>query len=69
MEILSNRLKTISLLLVVSGLAFGQAIDPVCSAISPDAAKRQFDVASVKPAERIQFPFPSNACHDGRAWH
>jgi uncharacterized protein (TIGR03435 family) len=34
----------------VSGLAFGQAVAP-CSAISPDAAKRQFDVASVKRGE------------------
>ena len=43
-------MKTILLLLAMSGLAFGQAIS-LCSAISPDAAKRQFDVASVKPAE------------------
>jgi uncharacterized protein (TIGR03435 family) len=43
-------MKTILLLLVISGLCFGQAVSS-CSAISPDAAKRQFDVASVKPAE------------------
>jgi hypothetical protein len=53
--------KTIPLLLALSGLAFGQAIAPGCSAISPDAAKRQFEVASVRPAERIQFPFARNA--------
>ena len=37
MEVLLNPLKTLPLLLVVSGLAFGQAIAP-CSAISPNAA-------------------------------
>lgn len=44
-------MKTIPLLLAISGLAFGQAMAPGCSAISPDDARRQFDVASVKPGE------------------
>jgi uncharacterized protein (TIGR03435 family) len=56
MEILLNPLKTIPLLLVLSGMAFGQANAPGCSAISPDAALRQFDVASVKPAEPLTPP-------------
>ncbi len=43
-------MKTITLLLAVSGIAFGQPTS-ACSAISSDAARRQFDVASVKPAE------------------
>src|SRR3569833_2377205 len=46
---------TIPLLLAVSGLAFGQAISQ-CSAVSPDAAKRQFDVASVQ-REPLTRPF------------
>lgn len=61
MAILSNPLKTIHLLLVLSGLAFGQAVAPGCSAISPDGAKRQFDVVSVKPAEPLTPPFARNA--------
>lgn len=47
MEILFHPLKRILLILLVSGVSFGQAIGP-CSPISPEAAKRQFDVASVK---------------------
>jgi len=47
-----NPFKTLPLLLVMSGLAFGQATAP-CSAISPDAAKRQFDAASVKRGEPL----------------
>jgi uncharacterized protein (TIGR03435 family) len=54
-------MKTIHLLLLLSGLAFGQAVAPGCSAISPDAAKRKFDVASVKRAERLAPPFARNA--------
>ncbi len=45
-------MKTILFFLVMPGLAFGQRTAPVgCQAISADAAKRQFDVVSVKPAE------------------
>jgi len=44
----------------MSGLAFGQTTVPVCTAISPDAAKRQFDVASVKPGGPIVLPYSGN---------
>ena len=55
--VLADRvMKTIPLLLAVSGLAFGQAVAPGCSAISPDAAKKQFEAASVKPAEPLKPP-------------
>jgi uncharacterized protein (TIGR03435 family) len=59
MEILFHPLKTILLILVVSGTAFGQVIGlGPCSPITPDAAKRQFDVASVKrePARPVNGP-------------
>ncbi len=46
-------MKTLPLFLLASGLAFGQAIPSACVAISPDAAKRQFDAASVKRAEPL----------------
>ena len=60
-DILFNPMKTIPLLLAMSGLVFGQSISQ-CSAISPEAAKRQFEVASAKPGEP---PRP----YDGRPYN
>ncbi len=54
MQIVFNRIKTVPLLLVLSGLAFGQANRPGCLAISPDAAKLQFDAASVKRVDPLE---------------
>jgi len=53
MQILFNAVKTIPLLLVVPGLAFGQANRAGCLAISADAAKLQFDAASVKRVDPL----------------
>ncbi len=69
MEILLNPVKAISLLLVASGLAFGQGVAPGCATISPDAAKRQFDVASVKRGEAAAPLRPQTVQLDGRTWH